>query len=232
MANDKLSPKVELLYLCNKDFKAKVDEIRNKYGMEGFEEDTVNWRNTFKFDQRMFQCDKLFKEYTKLIYDMAKEYGLDGSESDLEMIIESGIAPYADEQLKKASKRREIGSYRISSSYKYQTDHNFADHSLWLKIKIHGPITISGLKDWVDEKGGEIVGQVFDHYKGIIPAIAKLDKAERLKRIVELRNESKKNTFDKIADILCEENPDDQDVKDGKVNGTSVKKLYNRYTKS
>jgi hypothetical protein len=99
-----------------------------------------------------------------------------------------------------------------------------------IKFSIRHPIDSRDLDSWYEQYKPEILAISNDFFFGRTNHIKTIDHIEKVLIIIKLR-EKEELTFAEIADKICEDYPDEEDVKADKINEESVRQIYNRYKK-
>lgn len=220
---------VELLYICDDEFKQDIKLTRKKYGFNQINSKVISVDNVLKFDEILINNPTIFNEYTKDIQKLCNKYNLEGSETDLEIFIEAGVAPYPDideNTIFSSSKFTELKVMSVTSRFKKG---ELPGSSVYVSFIIHKPIIFTDLQNWLDTNAGEIIAKVNNHFMTAKPAITKISKLERLLKIIDYKD-NEKMTYKKIADRLFDEYNDDPFLTEG-ITEQSIKMLYNRYRK-
>lgn len=97
-------PIIELLYVCDDDFKKDVQEIRDKFNIKTDKDGFVSTDDFIAFDKKILTIKHLQKKYTFELTKLCKKYNLLDSFSDLETFIETGQTVYdLEEELLKVN---------------------------------------------------------------------------------------------------------------------------------
>lgn len=215
---------IELLYICDDEFKSDIKSLRKKYGFKNI---SLNHQNAVNFDQRLINEEELSVKYDKDIKNICEFYSLEGSENDLEMFIEAGCVPGSYQSLETNFSNSKFCNLKVLPASFKNGKSEIPGSPLFVRFKIRRPIKIGELQDWFNDQSGEIVTMVNDHFKTAKTVVTKLDKLERLIKIIHLKD-NMKMTYREIVDHLFKEYDDDPNATKG-ITEQSVKMLYNRY---
>lgn len=226
-------PTIELLYICDDEFKQGIKGIRDEFGIKIGGDGLVPVEKVLAFDIKLFSDEALQKRYSKEINRICKKYDLLNHEMDVQIFIESGITPhpiikgraYTTTKITKPEiKPRERAKGKVAP---------IAGLNVRFKIRKH--IVSKDLKTWLEQHKGKILIAVNEYFSEVKaaptrPALTRLDRLDRAIKIIQMRDSEGKK-FREITNAICEENSNDPEVIDGKVNEQSIKMLYYRYKK-
>lgn len=78
---------LDLLYLCDDDFKQDIENIRNKYSIktevDDNDDEIVPIDEFILFDNKFVHDELLRKQYLKLVEELVSKYELDGLSEEL-----------------------------------------------------------------------------------------------------------------------------------------------------
>ena len=228
-------PTVELLYICDDDFKESVTRIRKKFGIEIIvEEDneTVPVESIINFDSRLISDPLLRKRYLSEIDCLVREYEIEGLNEDLQTFVESGQTIYHVEK-RKLHVPFKITSpkVKIKQLRYFDVEYSAPIGGMEVKFCVEKKINRSDLNAWLEKYAEKIITQSNDQLSESDYGITTLNKTERIVRVIQLRESKTKRTWEEIADKIQSENTNDPDAVDGIINAKSCAMLYKRYKK-
>ena len=228
-------PTVELLYICDDDFKSSVARIRKKYRIEIVlegDDETIPVESIINFDSRLINNPVLWKKYLSEINEVVREYEIEGLSEDLQTFVESGQTIY-NVGKHKLHVPFKITSPKIKPRHLRHFDVEYSAPIAGMEVKfcIEKKINKSDLVAWVEKYADKITTQANDQLSESDYGITTLNKTERIVRVIQLRESKTKRTWEEIADKIQSENTNDPDAVDGIINAKSCAMLYKRYKK-
>lgn len=217
---------IELLYLCNDKFKSDVKELRKKFDIKTFEKKDFDVDSYVDFDRKIISDNKLMRKYESELKLLATKHKATDYLSELESLVEGGVSSFDTQHLNKGVKLQGPIGNPTFKAREVDAPASLAGYKIEFKIK--GPLLKSQLVKWAERHEDEIISISSDLFNGSKRSFKRIDSLDKLLKIIYYRDEMNFQ-FSDIANILCKQNHEDQDVVDGKVNEDSVRKLYNRY---
>ena len=227
---------LDLLYLCDDDFKSDVKKIRDKYSIktevDENEDEIVPINEFMRFDDRFIHNEALRNEYLNLVEELASKYELDGLNEELQLYIESGESIYT-------TRRNQLGKpvkilkprVVVRELRAFDKKYSVPIGGVNVVFNVRKKIFKEDLTQWIKKHADTIAIQVNDYLNDYGVGITKLTKTERIIEVIKTREKYPDKTWSEIADIISDKNPNDPDSYNAVINPKSIEMLYKRYKK-
>lgn len=226
---------IELLYLCDDDFKSDIKKIRKKFSIKtekDEKEEVVSVEDILDFDNKLI-CDLNFRDIYFLAIDkLAEEHEIGGLDEDLQIFVESGETHYTFG--KHGIRRPRIFSkprVELKDVFGLDAKHAVSLIGVNVSFSVKKYVLMTDLNKWFKLHAEDIVLQCNDHLADFRVGITKKTKAERIVRLIQLRENRPELTWVEIAEIIRKDNPDDPDSVNDVINEKSCLMMYQRYKK-
>lgn len=227
---------LDLLYLCDEDFKDDVKRIRDKYSIktevDDNDDEIVPIDEFMLFDKKFIHNELLRKQYLKLVEKLVSRYELDGLSEELQLYIESGESTYTTRKTQ-LGKPLKIFKPRVVVRELRDFDKKYSVPIGGVNVvfNVRKKIFKEDLIEWVKKHADTIAVQVNDYLSDYSVGITKLTKTERIVEVIKTREKYPNKTWSEIADIISNKNPNDPDSYNAVINPKSIEMLYKRYKK-
>ena len=214
---------LSLLYLCNDDFQSDVNNVRKRLGFPlDVSPDTFSEIQLLNHEKKLFSSENYAKKYDIAIRTITNRYNLRSLENDIQIFIETGFtkAPYYKYDIEHVYEFIKWPERKLQVE---ELNERFLSYSLIFKTKL----TANDLNKVIEKIKPKILTQAKAFYGNFEDEYIYVPTFEKIKKIFELKAQGKQ--YSEIADIICNEFVDDQEVIDGKVNEGSIKSKYHFY---